>query len=62
MSNWISMADKTPPEDDRVIAVIRCKGCVIVDTLRGWMCGSGDFCVTHWMPLPEIPQDEEKEE
>lgn len=58
--NWISVKDRLPKKQQRVI--VRCER---IGTTVGWIMfgqwvtdlgpGSGD--VTHWMPLPEPPED-----
>ena len=63
MSEWISVKDRLPEKQQRVI--VRCE---TVGTTVGWImfgkwatdlgpdCGS----VTHWMPLPEPPEEVEE--
>lgn len=54
---WISVKDRLPGENDRVLAAIIYKGVKIVDVLRGLMIIDKVFCVTHWMPLPPFPHE-----
>lgn len=57
MSEWISVKDKTP-EYGAVVLVWDDGGFAYIDTWVGhtWKYG-GDFGVTHWMPLPEPPEE-----
>lgn len=58
---WISVEERLPGEKQRVI--VRCK---TVGTTVGWRLwgewmtdlGDGGSEVTHWMPLPEPPEEE----
>lgn len=52
---WISVNDKPVPEDDiRYIVCAWYHGEPQVECTKGWACGSN---VTHWMPLPQIPEN-----
>ena len=60
MSEWISVKDRLPEEKQRVL--VRCK---TVGTTVGWRLwgewmtdlGDGGSEVTHWMQLPEMPEE-----
>lgn len=57
---WISVKNRLPEKQQRVI--VRCK---TVGTTVGWIMfdgwvtdlGDGGDTVTHWMPLPEPPEE-----
>ena len=60
--DWISVTDRLPPTGKRVLA---CSWMSVnyfvayVSPLGGWCLAFGDspiLNVTHWMPLPELPQ------
>ena len=60
-SNWISVEDKLPHKNERVI--VTCVNYtnhmdehVSVSTYFGNNRWSGHKKVTHWMPLPELPR------
>lgn len=53
---WISVKDRMPDENDKVLAAIIYKDAKVIDTLFGWMINK-EFCVTHWMPLPQFPHE-----
>lgn len=59
-SNWISVKDRLPENDDKVLCCTRtAKGIqnIIIGYYMGgmWRCGMNNN-VTHWMPLPEIQE------
>ena len=57
MSEWISVGDRLPKVGDRVLIF---NGCVyeVVKCKEGFnRFGLGVDNATHWMPLPEPPQD-----
>lgn len=65
--HWISVKDRLPEEDSRVLAFVE-NGIMIANYLEGWfyyienedgdMCPSDDIEVSYWMPLPEPPESE----
>ena len=65
MTEWISVKDRLP-EDDGFYLVYTTDGFVsewqvdefYLDTNYGWIGErfAPDWKVTHWMPLPELPQ------
>ena len=62
MSEWISVEERLPEENIRVLAAGL--GVVTIDALyRGvWWCtetGDASYGITHWMPLPEPPGEED---
>ena len=69
MSEWISVKDRLPVQDRPwrylVVCVDPYFGTTVVDTMRyagGVWYYDGvptDATVTHWMPLPEPPKEEE---
>lgn len=68
--SWISVKDRLPEEDSRVLAFVE-NGIMIANYLEGWfyyienedgdMCPSDDIEVSYWMPLPEPPEVENDE-
>lgn len=69
MSEWISVVDEIPEKDQKVIACVYwgdgiVKPLVVEMTWTGSTfrrgpnsCkpGTGEECVTHWMPMPQDP-------
>ena len=61
-NEWVSVEDRLPEEKQRVI--VRCEH---VGTSVGWILwgnwmtdiGPGAGKVTHWMPLPKSPKEDE---
>ena len=55
MAEWIPVSERLPPEETRVLAF---DGDVDVFESE-YCCGKWewDANVTHWMPLPESPQE-----
>ncbi len=61
MNNWISVKDRLPEEDVRVLVYINSeRSYTKIDTDRikygKWIRWYKD--VTHWQPLPEPPKEE----
>jgi len=65
MSEWISVKDRLPPDDEHVLIFIPCYPGISLGSFHsdyGWndRCDSiqmpHDNKVTHWMPLPETPK------
>jgi len=61
MSEWISVKDRMPPDDDAVLVFwLDDEGdeCFRVDRwldmYTEWQVYDGEY--THWMPLPEAPK------
>lgn len=64
IDNWISVNDRLPEEDKRVIVCCRTKKGVqninLAYQCNGFWHGSGSMSsVTHWQPLPEPPKERE---
>ena len=69
MSEWISVKDRLPEHDEKVIAYYGFGDCNLrfVSTLDyyahdpnpHWQHESTGLIVTHWMPLPEPPKEVE---
>lgn len=64
MEKWTSVKDRLPDTDDIVLVVTKTKhGVRNINRAyhnAGFWHGSGSMAnVTHWMPLPELPEDEE---
>ena len=58
--NWVSVKDRLPENNDNVLIFSAGRSigwfCVLTNT---WMKGIAQIKgVTHWMPLPEPPQQE----
>lgn len=64
MSDWISVKDRLPEDYTFVLAVVetwtRTVTVVLHADLKFYRFGAGDtpLNVTHWMPLPELPEEE----
>lgn len=69
MGEWISVNDRLPEHDQDVLICVNgntidtgyCWGDPYDADSRGWQayaCMSNN--VTHWMPLPELPPEEEE--
>jgi hypothetical protein len=65
---WISVGERLPENGQKIIAAFRDGGGLIVDQAR-YSNGEFDFAswayvwgdnVTHWMPLPQPPEEERK--
>lgn len=59
MSEWVSVDDKLPDEDENVLAGNYPFGIIHINRLidkknSKWLYGS----ITHWMPLPEPPKED----
>lgn len=63
MSNWISVKDRLPDTNEYVLVATRSKnGAQNIDkgyVIDGRWAHRGTAEVTHWMPLPELPEEEE---
>ena len=64
ISDWISVKDRLPDAEDRVLCCTLTKkgtrNVIIGYYMDGaWRCGMNSN-VTHWMPLPELPEEGEK--
>lgn len=71
--NWISVKERLPRNTGFSENVILCTraGCVTTGWLQNgafkwWILDDADYhecvefdCITHWMPLPEPPKEEE---
>ncbi len=64
---WISVRDRLPEPGQKIIAVFRDSGGLMVDQARyrddlfdfsGW-CNVQMESVTHWMPIPKLPKEGE---
>lgn len=66
MNDWISVEDRLPENNERVLAF--CADNCVQDVVWSWSdnCWYGrtfaltykEGLVTHWMPLPELPKGE----
>ena len=69
MSDWIKVSERVPTHTDEVLAFDPDEGVVAAyyhNAASGgrdwWSCDHlGTIYPTHWMPLPEPPQTEEKQ-
>lgn len=65
MSQWIKFSEKIPPETDEYLTYGEVDGCPIW-AVNSWFSNRGHFScetpydrfITHWMPLPELPEGE----
>ena len=66
---WISVEDRLPIDRlSKYLVAFRDAGGSIVDMARyfpndGWTCNNWEVpqnLITHWMPLPEVPEEGEK--
>lgn len=64
MADWISVRERLPEQvgdylvctEDAEVFV-----CDYIPSVEFWMCGDEIICfgrITHWMPLPEPPKEE----
>lgn len=59
---WISVKDRLPENNERVLAF--CTDKCVHDVLWSWSCWYGKTFVlkykevTHWMPIPKLPKGE----
>lgn len=63
MSKWISIKDRLPEEQGNYLIFIKC-GVTIgwFDNKGRWRAGHfylDNGYATHWMPLPQVPKEEE---
>ena len=66
---WISVKDRRPELLEPVLTCYRKPGAIGVITIRhkvseGWYAMNSDYVcpnknVTHWMPLPDLPEEVE---
>ena len=63
MSEWISVKERMPEENQRALAwdghkIFDCAHCgdVWFETVDDWAINT-NYPITHWMPLPEPPND-----
>ena len=65
MSEWISVKDRLPRELHQQVLVVDAKGTmaigVLVDKESLYFDSYCNYDITHWMPLPEPPQNYFKE-
>ena len=63
-TGWISVKDRLPEYGRYLVTVAKDDGDVIAHTAAyndlGWWMHSNVGKITHWMPLPEPPKEEEK--
>lgn len=64
MSDWISVEDRLPEEDEDVLGYVIGRNVDAPAVVfywseeEGWFSnGARDLNVTHWQPLPDAPED-----
>ncbi len=65
MTKWIKVSDRMPETFIRVLifceygalSAILCSGYWRIDPMGDYATGGIVYDVTHWMPLPEAPND-----
>lgn len=62
MTDWIPVEERLPEDGVAVLVWIPASGCWIGERYHlYWMlndeCAAGDQGITHWMPLPEPPEE-----
>lgn len=62
-SKWFSVEDKLPDEDVYVLIVTKSpKGVRNIDkgyiSDEQWVKRGGNAVVTHWMPMPDFPEED----
>lgn len=59
MSEWISVKDRLPEDDDIVLTYhpLAKDTDIEITTLKGWSINP--TIISHWMPLPEPPEVED---
>lgn len=63
MNNWISVKDRLPKENDRVLTYSPNMASSDIGGISiqwGWCCKTKVNDITHWMPLPEPPKEVEE--
>jgi hypothetical protein len=62
-SEWVSVKDEMPPEDEAVLAWNK-EGFPMIDVWSGKMWGYAWTVdeISHWMPLPQKPESEDDAE
>lgn len=60
MAEWISVKDRLPRGMQNVLMFIDCRGVMIgyYSPIDGLWSYDGWMPVTHWMPLPKPPKEE----
>lgn len=61
MSAWISLKKQKPPSDTPVLVFVNRYVLMHVNTWKSsecWEDDSLDGFITHWMPLPDAPEDD----
>ncbi len=55
MNDWIDVRDELPPPGEEVLAY-----CPVIYNVTFWNGSEWDCMddITHWMPLPDRPEDE----
>jgi hypothetical protein len=61
MIPWIPVTEKLPENNVEVLKFVKnWKGYNSFITLGCFEKGHENECVTHWMPLPEFPEEQDK--
>lgn len=58
---WVSVEDGLPKDNERILAYrpnAHPNRKLNVSLMWGWECKSKRKGVTHWMPLPELPEED----
>lgn len=56
---WISVKENVPEENVKVLVCTEHGSVLTAHYSRGWWHVAFGLKVTHWMPLPELPKEEE---
>lgn len=61
VNQWISVEDKLPNDNERILCFdpsLTESNLGAISVQFGWCCKRKNMNITHWMPLPQLPQKE----